>query len=829
MLFNNPLLNSLVGNGSPIKSKMRRLSADSDDFDNEHTWEVDHDLYKKNETDLDMDKLHVQWFGNSQNRRRPGFCQLEVTCIKAEELDISSSTQRHCDPYVILSVAGQTHQTKEHRRKFNPFWYRSFSSNPFFDETFTFSNVPTRDKIRLEVCDFDQKLLGYCDVSISQLLEFDADLIDVERVLPIAAGRLICSFRVHFPKSVPPVRQASVSKKLRPESDLTIHVASPAVTSFEPEHTPETHRLVDRVKETSAPERTPPRKLSLEQEREGSPEVVIVSENLFSSTPSKSHGVSTSVDGGHTDEEPQQSGSRSRTGSGCYEQKLSEEDQILPRKIESPRERGRRASESLESPRGRDRRQSESTDSQIRGRSLDSPRERGRRQSESLKETGRRHSYSQSSQRIGRRESVDTVGSFSFPKQSFSSNGEDEFTDDQHLHQDFHTKCLVAVNRIKEDETFASIVLEDDFLEVTALIEIGCLDVNTLKEALTIQSGEYDFIAIDTILKRTESNHNRHAPGSPFNRKVSYEVPQIHPELANALHGARSSPEREIMTPERIVEEDEVIEFFSYIDHDLPDTSRDTSRESSPDRIDDIPTATDFFNRRNSQNKERKPLPIDWGSVCDMMDDISSSDEFEENSIILNKSRNEVVVSDPPKRKGRRKRPKRSIEEQARKKAEASRPSFSRTRQIMAKRRAEVRRKQAEIREKERRQKKVERKLGPRDIGRKSKKSYQEPDYPNMKIPDNFLKPPYSTSKSKPSRKRLAERKLGPRDIGRKSKNSYSEPDYNLRKESAGIYTPRIEKITRPPKAPRKLGPREIGRKSKLSYDLPNYESPHYE
>merc|ERR1719499_1241664 len=205
----------------------------------------------------------------------------------------------------------------------------------------------------------------------------------------------------------------------------------------------------------------------------------------------------------------------------------------------------------------------------------------------------------------------------SFSKQSFNSNGEDELTDDQHLHQD---------------------------------------------------------------------NQNRHAPGSPFNRKVSYEVPQIHPELANALQGARSSPEREIMTPERIVEEDETIEFFSYIDHDLPDTSRDTSQESSPERIEDIPAASDFFNRRTSQKPERKPLPVDWGSVCEMMDDISSSDEFEENSLILNKSRNEVVVSDPPKRKGRRKRPKRAIEEQARKKAEVSRPSFSRTRRKRPKR-----------------------------------------------------------------------------------------------------------------------------------------------
>eukprot|EP00492_Amphilonche_elongata_P003154 TRINITY_DN3463_c0_g1_i1.p3 TRINITY_DN3463_c0_g1~~TRINITY_DN3463_c0_g1_i1.p3 ORF type:complete len:56 (+),score=11.19 TRINITY_DN3463_c0_g1_i1:26-169(+) len=44
-----------------------------------------------------------------------------------------------------------------------------------------------------------------------------------------------------------------------------------------------------------------------------------------------------------------------------------------------------------------------------------------------------------------------------------------------------------------------------------------------------------------------------------------------------------------------------------------------------------------------------------------------------------------------------------------------------------------------------------------------------------------------------------------------------------MRKESWGIYKPRITKITRKPKPPRKLGPRDIGRKSKLSYTMPDY------
>jgi hypothetical protein len=212
------------------------------------------------------------------------FCQLDVTCIKAEELEISNSTKRHCDPYVVLSVAGQTHQTKEIGRKFNPFWYRSFSSNPFFDESFTFNRVPTREKIRLEVRDFDHGLLGFCDVSISQLLEFDADLIDVERVLPISSGRLICSFRVRFPKKVASPRQPIIiTKKFSPAEDpLTINLASAFLgPSLEPENTPETWQTADDVIETSEPVGTPPKRENLLHEREGSPEAIIISEQLF--------------------------------------------------------------------------------------------------------------------------------------------------------------------------------------------------------------------------------------------------------------------------------------------------------------------------------------------------------------------------------------------------------------------------------------------------------------------------------------------------------------------------------------------------------------------
>merc|ERR1719336_988707 len=115
--------------------------------------------------------------------------------------------------------------------------------------------------------------------------------------------------------------------------------------------------------------------------------------------------------------------------------------------------------------------------------------------------------------------------------------------------------------------------------------------------------------------------------------------------------------------------------------------------------------------------------------------------------------------------------------------------------------------------------KKIDRKLGPRDIGRKSKKSYQAPDY-DVQVPQHSLAPRLRPRRVNPER----IRKLGPRDIGRKSKQSFAEPEYDLRKSSVGIFNPRVKKQTRAPRAvPRKLGPRDIGRKSKRSFVMPSY------
>ena len=113
----------------------------------------------------------------------------------------------------------------------------------------------------------------------------------------------------------------------------------------------------------------------------------------------------------HTDDEPRPSGSRSRTGSENYEQKLHLEG--IGRDIESPRERGRRLSENIaDSPR-------------------DSPRERGRRASTTISE-------SENARKIS--EEI-----FLFPKQSFSSNGEDELSDAEHRRID-----VTALNSLFE-------------------------------------------------------------------------------------------------------------------------------------------------------------------------------------------------------------------------------------------------------------------------------------------------------------------------------------------------------------------------------------------
>merc|ERR1712038_235964 len=139
-------------------------------------------------------------------------------------------------------------------------------------------------------------------------------------------------------------------------------------------------------------------------------------------------------------------------------------------------------------------------------------------------------------------------------------------------------------------------------------------------------------------------------------------------------------------------------------------------------------------------------------------------------------------------------------------------PSFSKTRAIMQKRREKARKKRQV--EQVKLKKPRERKLGPRDIGRKSKRSFQEPDYDLPEFPD-ACKPRPSFRRKNDEHTRRVPRAKGPREIGRKSKQSFEEPKYNMRKVSEGIYTERLPKARPPKRAPRKLGPRDIGRKSK--------------
>lgn len=111
------------------------------------------------------------------------------------------------------------------------------------------------------------------------------------------------------------------------------------------------------------------------------------------------------------------------------------------------------------------------------------------------------------------------------------------------------------------------------------------------------------------------------------------------------------------------------------------------------------------------------------------------------------------------------------------------------------------------------------RKLGPREIGRKRKSSWQPPKYNLRKVSLDGHKPRYPKVEPLPA---IRERKLGPREIGRK--HSYEPPNYNLRKPSLEIFKPRL--FTRPRSLdflPRKLGPRDIGRFSRRSYSPPNY------
>jgi len=118
------------------------------------------------------------------------------------------------------------------------------------------------------------------------------------------------------------------------------------------------------------------------------------------------------------------------------------------------------------------------------------------------------------------------------------------------------------------------------------------------------------------------------------------------------------------------------------------------------------------------------------------------------------------------------------------------------------------------------------RKLGPREIGRKRKSSWQPVNY-NLRKPslDGF-KPRTPRMKPLPA---VRERKLGPREIGRKRRESYDPPDYNLRKPSLEIFKPRLMyrphslDLNRQKVRVRKPGPREIGRFSRRSYSPPNY------
>jgi len=113
----------------------------------------------------------------------------------------------------------------------------------------------------------------------------------------------------------------------------------------------------------------------------------------------------------------------------------------------------------------------------------------------------------------------------------------------------------------------------------------------------------------------------------------------------------------------------------------------------------------------------------------------------------------------------------------------------------------------------------VPRKLGPREIGRKRKSSWQPPQYDMRKVSLDGHKPRYPKVEPLPA---IRERKLGPREIGRK--HSYEPPNYNLRKPSLEIFKPRI--MYRPRSLdllPRKLGPRDIGRFSRRSYSPPRY------
>lgn len=116
------------------------------------------------------------------------------------------------------------------------------------------------------------------------------------------------------------------------------------------------------------------------------------------------------------------------------------------------------------------------------------------------------------------------------------------------------------------------------------------------------------------------------------------------------------------------------------------------------------------------------------------------------------------------------------------------------------------------------------RKLGPRDIGRKRKSSWQPAQFNVRKPSLDGYKPRVKLSKPLPT---IRERKLGPREIGRKRRESYDPPQYNLRKPSVDVFKPRLMyrprslDIIKPP--PRKKGPREIGRFSRRSYSPPIY------
>jgi len=292
----------------------------------------------------------------------------------------------------------------------------------------------------------------------------------------------------------------------------------------------------------------------------------------------------------------------------------------------------------------------------------------------------------------------------------------------------------------------------------------------------------------------------------------------ISPKLASVLTGQRTSStlmREETITPEDAEETQKRIEFFSYIDHDIP-PSEELSRESTPEP-EIVPDALEFFKKRSESKADIAALCVDWGSVEDAVDDVS--DDFEETAV---KSRPEVVLTEDPepiKKRDTKKRVSRfavSVEDKR------PNPSFNNTKLtfwIMEKRRAREKAKRKAQRPTHRRQK-LERKLGPRDIGRKSKKSYQAPDY-DVYTPQNSLAPRISSTRNNQNER---IRKLGPRDIGRKSKDSFAEPGYDMRKESVGIYNPRVKKTSRPSKAvPRKLGPREIGRKSKRSFVMPKY------